>query len=141
MIGITISPLLLAGALWLGGVPGPQSAAVEHESALDYRISDPSALTLDVYGVCGVWITISVSGATPNSWVAVGASRNSGHYVISSGRCSGVALGLASPVRLAANIHVGPSGAAAIGFPALTCGYYFQAVDTQTCAVSNLVYW
>lgn len=104
-----------------------------------YLLDGPS---LSSQGSCGGPMDFLVGGATPGGTVAYLYARNTGSFVIPGGSCSGVQLGLASPVRVYANATADASGKAQVSgtLPSAACGlYYAQAVDVATCATTNVI--
>ena len=98
-----------------------------------------SPLALSAVGSCPGTVTLSVSGASANSRVTILAARGLGDVVMSSGPCPGVTLGLDAQRRLA-TMTTDENGAGSIDRTTNTgqCGAFIQALDSTTCALSEV---
>jgi len=90
-------------------------------------------------GTCPGSVRLDVTGATPNSNVAL-LYGNAGVFVKSGNPCSGLVLGIANPT-LAAMLPSNGSGNATLAFnaPPAACGRTVQAVDVASCVATNTI--
>ena len=94
---------------------------------------------LSILGTCPGSVTIDILGATPNGKVAIAWSRSLGGATIPRGVCAGTEVDLSDP-RLLAMVTADSGGgySATPSLPPGACGAYLQAVDLESCAVSNV---
>lgn len=96
--------------------------------------------TLSMTGNCPGLSTATVTGATPNSNVAIAISLNAGSFTIPGGPCGGTVLGLQQPSLVGI---FGSNGAGTVtlsgNLPAGFCGRRLQAVDLASCTPTNVV--
>ena len=94
---------------------------------------------LSVTGVCPGEITIGLTGATPDSGLGLIAAFAEGSSSVPAGPCAGTLLGLENPIPLTVVIT---DGSGSLSIPLTVgdgaCGRFLQALDTATCAVSNV---
>lgn len=90
-------------------------------------------------GSCPGSIDLTIDGGTPGSSVAILSAAGTGRSAIPQGVCAGMPVGLASPQVIGV---VRADGAGVIhrtlSAPPGLCGTAFQAIDLQTCQVSNV---
>lgn len=113
-------------------------------NGLDVALADTvgGGFTLDLFGNCPNAVELGISGATPDGLVAV-TWGTLGQFIIPSGfPCTGVTLDIRplgptafQTFRANANGEVtrGP-----LSIPAALCGKAFQALDIDSCTVSNV---
>ncbi|KAA3604557.1 MAG: hypothetical protein DWQ01_22015 [Planctomycetota bacterium] len=87
--------------------------------------------------------SLSWTGATPHGAIAVLFALQAGNFTVPGGyACAGTQLGLGAPglqvVHQASSDAQGEGTAQGSAGPNL-CGRFFQLIDLQTCAVSNVV--
>ncbi|MDA1259652.1 MAG: hypothetical protein O3A20_03430 [Planctomycetota bacterium] len=90
-------------------------------------------------GTCPGSVRLDVTGATPNSNIAL-LYGNAGVFVKNGNPCSGLVLGIANPT-LAAMLPSNGSGNATLAFnaPPAACGRTVQAVDVASCVATNTI--
>lgn len=98
-----------------------------------------SAFSLAQSGTCPGPVTLTATGATPNGSVVI-LYGNAGSRTKPSGVCAGTTVGIGNPTVGAIRTANG-AGTATLSFqaPAGACGKTVQAVDLQSCAVSNTI--
>jgi hypothetical protein len=96
---------------------------------------------LDAEGGCPGAVTVTVSGLTPGAVAGVAHALDEGASPVAGGVCAGTFLGLhGDSLRLLRKVTSGPDGSASfvvsVDWP--RCGTPIQAVDTATCAASEV---
>ncbi len=98
-------------------------------------------IDLSVRGTCPGSVTVSWSGAAPNSTVALIFAKNTGSFVIPFGPCQGTVLGLGSnQIRLVNTFPAGSNGSGSRSGQAgrASCRGYLQMHDIPNCTLSNV---
>lgn len=97
-----------------------------------------------VSGECPGRMNFRVTGASANGEVALIHAAQNGAWLIPPGNeCAGTLTSLNPPVRLARILVADGSGVADVNahIPPRVCGRrYVQAVDLETCSVTNVVF-
>lgn len=96
---------------------------------------------LAVSGNCPGTTTLTSTGNTPNSPVAMLYAFGEGNFTIPGGVCAGTMLGLNNTVQLGTVVNADANGVAIYStfVPAAACGrVVVQSIDATTCAVSNV---
>ena len=97
---------------------------------------------LFISGTCPGTTRLVVNGATTFGTVAFLYARDTGSFVIPSGICGGVVLGLDGAVKVAGSKRADGFGVAKLfgRMPRSLCGRLFiQAIDLATCGTTNVV--
>lgn len=106
-------------------------------------VGNALVVALPVPGIAGVPNTLTVTGATPGRTVGIFTGQVLGAGIVNQGNCGGIPIGLARPFRLAGRANANAAGTAVITVnpPAGSAGrlFHFQAVEPNSCRVSNLV--
>jgi len=101
---------------------------------------DLFGLSLAIAGECPGLVDVSLLGATPNAGVTFVRGTMEGSTTVPGGSCAGTPLGLANPEILAV-VTADGEGSVRVERepPAALCGIVLQAIDNDSCAVSNVV--
>lgn len=97
---------------------------------------------LFISGTCAGTTRLVVKEATPGGKVAFLFARATGSFVIPSGVCTGVGLGLDRTVQIAGSKVADGDGVAKLfgRMPRSLCGrLVLQAIDLTTCGTTNVV--
>jgi len=118
-----------------------ESLAAGSPDAVNVPPSDPFALRID--GFCPGTQTVYTSNGSPDSQVVLFAATAEGSAVIDGGTpCDGTLLGLADDFVGAGPFTTDVNGKTVVErvLPEAVCGALFvQAIDTTTCAISEVV--
>ena len=95
-------------------------------------------------GAAGVNNTYTVTGCTPNKYVAIYAGLVLGNSTVTASSCpAGVQIGLGAPYKRLGIVRANGAGVAALTIfaPAGTAGklFHHQAVEAFSCRASNIV--
>jgi hypothetical protein len=95
---------------------------------------------LDITGTCPGTIRANFSDFTPGGQIALTAARRAGSTAIPVGSCAGTLLDLAAP-RLIRTLTADANGELALSsqLSRAVCGQLVQAVDLDTCEVTEVV--
>lgn len=115
-----------------------------HEWAVDNVVVDhvtPIGPTLTVVSSCPGTMSLDAGNMAPGSLAGFVVSFSTGSFMVPSGVCSGLMIGLSNPVLLAVKT-AGPGGHASVG--QFVTGFYCGnvsaiVVDGATCLASNIV--
>lgn len=104
-----------------------------------FRTWYENTLDLTINGTCPGVMTITVSGATPSSTVAL-VYGNAGSFTLPADPCAGITVDMDFP-NLAGVFTADANGDLILtpNIPSVACGFTVQAVDATLCAVSNAV--
>ncbi len=130
----------ISGATIVAGAPDDEDYLQGRGSAY---LFEPTTVTpeLAVSGTCPGLVTFTASGLTPLGRAAAYGGRAEGAHPIAGGHCLGTVLGLDDARRMG---EIGWADAAGILSATRevsegSCGFFFQAIDATTCAVSAAV--
>lgn len=134
-----------ANASTVGGLGGPGHGIGTYGDQVydNWQINDgcggSSPVVLTKTGTCPGFMTIRITGATPNSPVPVFYGP-AGSYTKPNGTCAGVVLNISGPT-LATVLTSNGQGKAGfqLNFPGQLCGRTVQVVDIATCQASNSI--
>lgn len=95
--------------------------------------------SLDVTGACPGTITGTFSGFTPGTAIFVARARNTGSTTIPGGPCAGAVFGLDDAALLRV-VFADNNGEVTLTGPVgnAPCGAYVQALDFETCRVTEV---
>jgi hypothetical protein len=122
-------------------VPSGGQNSIALNSPTPYAFNEPNSFYLCKEGFVPDPIRVYATGATPNEFVAFLWSYNAGNAIVSGAQCTGITLGLATPFFLGAYLSTDSFGVAFSQLPKnrVPADIYVQAVDVNTCAVSNVL--
>lgn len=122
------------------GVPPVDVAEVGMPGYFLLRAATGAGLTLQVLGPCPAEITLIATGATPSSQVAFIYGYGLGSTQLQVGACAGVFVDITNPIVLEI-VEVDSGGRANTVTEVIEprCnGIYFQAIDLDTCEVTEV---
>ncbi len=104
-------------------------------------VFERTAPTLTIVGPCPGPMTLEVRGATPRGAVALLASAREGVFTLPSGPCAGALLDIRPPFAPGTPLLTRADAQGVVRIerfvPPQACGLRTQAVDVETCHVSN----
>ncbi len=130
----------LTGFSGLDSIEWTQESSFHQFDNVVISSGNPS-ISLSVRGTCPGSVTVSWSGAQPNSTVALIFAKNTGSFVIPFGPCQGTVLGLgANQIRLVNTFGAGSNGSGSRSGQAgsSACRGYLQMHDIPNCTLSNV---
>lgn len=106
-----------------------------------WSVPGAAELRLSIVGGCPGPALVEISGATPSGQIVIASSPATGSLTIGSGGCAGTTVDLDNPQVLASLVATAEGTLfASVDLPASLCGQFLQAMDSTTCATSNVLH-